>query len=117
MVTANFYKIRRVLQKFLYVISLSKPLSRVIVFSLGLIILFVLPTEKLHYLPIRSAYESLFNFKPYSSGITRAVSRLLHGDVTGAWEFNPLVYLVIPLALFILIKDVLYLIKTKDFSV
>ena len=118
MVTVNFYrKVRLILQKFLYVISLSKPLSRIIVFSLGLIILFILPTDKLHYLPIRSVYESLFNFKPYSSGITRAVSRLLHGDIIGAWEFNPLVYLIMPITLFILIRDILYLIRTRDFSI
>ena len=115
---ANFYKkIKLFFNKFFLILSLSKPLSRVIVFSFSLILLFFLPTNKLHYLPVRSIYESLFNFKPYSSGITRAVSRLLHGDAKEAWEFNPLVFLVIPIALFILIKDILYLIKTKDFSV
>ena len=115
---ANYYKkIKLFFNKFFLILSLSKPLSRVIIFSFSLIILFFFPTNKLHYLPVRSIYESLFNFKPYSSGITRAVSRLLHGDTTGAWEFNPLVFLVIPIALLILIKDILYLIKTKDFSV
>ena len=101
---------------FFLILSLSKPLSRVIVFSLGSILLFFMPTNKLNYLPVRSVYENVFNFKPYSSGITRAVSRLLHGDFSGAWDFNPLVYLVIPVALFILIKDIIYLARTKDFS-
>src|SRR3989344_3976009 len=114
---ANFYERIKIISKnFLFILSLSKPFSRVIVFSLGLITLFFLPTNKLHYLPVRSLYESIFNLQPYSSGITRAVSRLLHGDIIGAWNFNPLVYLVIPIALFILVKDILYLIKTKDFS-
>ena len=113
----NFYKkIKLILQKFLFVLSLSKPFSRVIIFSLGLLILFLIPTKNLQYLPVRSVYESLFHFKPYSSGMTRAVSRLLHGDAMGALNFNPLVYLVIPIAIFILIRDVIYLIKTKDFS-
>ena len=103
----NFYeKIKLGFKNFLFILSLSKPFSRIIVFSLGLIILFLLPTNKLHYLPVRSLYESIFNFKPYSSGITRAVSRLLHWDIIGAWNFNPLVYLVIPIVLFILVKDV-----------
>ena len=113
----NFYRIKSLIQKFLFIISLSKPLSRVIMFSSALIILFLLPTDKLHYLPIRSIYESILNFQPYSSGITRAVSNLLHGNIRKAWEFNPLVYLIIPIALFILVKDIVYLIKTKDFSV
>ncbi|MBN2459767.1 DUF2752 domain-containing protein [Candidatus Woesearchaeota archaeon] len=29
-------------------------------------------------------------------GLTRAMSRLLHGDFAGAWDFNPLVFLVFP---------------------
>ena len=115
---ANFYKKTKFFLNDLFLIlSLSKPLSRVIVFCSGLIILWLLPTNNLHYLPVRSIYESLFNFKPYSSGITRAVSRLLHADIKGAWNFNPLVYFVIPIVLFILIKDILYLIRTRDFSV
>ena len=114
----NFYKkIKIFLNNLFLILSLSKPFSRVIVICSGLMTLWFLPTNKLYYLPVRSIYESLFNFKPYSSGITRALSRLLHGDTKGAWEFNPLVYLVIPIIIFILIKDIFYLAKTKDFSI
>ena len=114
---ANIYKKTKFfLNNLFLILSLSKPLSRIIVFCSGLMILWFLPTDKLYYLPVRSIYESLFNFKPYSSGITRAVSRLLHGDLIGAWNFNPLVYLIIPIVLFILIKDISYLIRTRDFS-
>ena len=117
MLKENFYrKIRLFFRKILFLLSLSKPLSRVIVFSLGLLILFILPTNKIQYLPVRSIYELFFHFKPYSSGITRAVSSFLHFDFKGAWNFNPLVYLVIPVAIFILIKDIIYLVKTRDFS-
>jgi len=113
---ANFYtRIKIAFQKILYILSLSKPISRVIVFTSGLIILFILPTDKLHYLPIRSLYEQL-GFTPYSSGITRATSRLLQGDFVGAWKFNHLVYIIIPLVLAILVKDLIILVKTKDFS-
>lgn len=115
---ANSYKkIKSFLTNLFLVLSLSKPISRIIVFCSGLTILWFLPTDNLHYLPVRSIYESFFGFKPYSSGITRAVSRLLHGDSAGAWNFNPLVYLVIPIVLIILVKDVVYLIKTRDFSI
>jgi len=118
MAMENSYKrIKIFSQKLLYLLSLSKPFSRVIVFSSGLILLFLLPTDKLYYLPIRSIYETIFHFKPYSSGITRAVSTLLHGDLKGAWNFNPLVYLIILISIVILIKDLVYLIKTRDFSI
>ncbi|MBI2546238.1 DUF2752 domain-containing protein [Candidatus Woesearchaeota archaeon] len=113
----NIYKVKFILQKFLFLISLSKPLSRVIVFISGLIILFVIPTNKLNYLPVRSLYETILDVKPYSSGITRAISSMLHGDIIGAWEYNPLAYLVMTVVIFILIKDSLYLRKTKDFSI
>ncbi len=114
----NFYKKIKSLFNILFLmLSLSKPLSRIILFCSGLVILWILPTANLHYLPVRSIYESFFGFKPYSSGITRAVSRLLHGDITGAWNFNPLVYLVIPIIFIILVKDINYLIRTKDFSI
>ena len=115
---ANFYKkIKIVVQKFLFLISLSKPLSRIIIFTSGILILALIPTEKLHYLPVRSLYESFLHLKPYSSGITRAVSRLLHGDLVGAWKFNSLAYLLVPILSFILIKDITYIIRTRDFSI
>lgn len=58
-----------------------------------------IPTDRLHWLPVRSVWENVFGFRPYSSGMTRALSRLLHGDLEGAWAFNPLVYVVLPLIL------------------
>ena len=117
MATANFYRRTKFyLQEFFYLLSLSKPFSRVIIFSLGLILLFLLPTKNLGILPVRSIYENFFGFKPYSSGITRAVSRLLHGDIPGAWNFNPLAFLIIPIAFYILITDLIYLSRTRDFS-
>lgn len=114
---ANIYKkIKFFFRNFLFILSLSTPFSRVIVFSLGFILLFLLPTDKLHYLPIRSLYETILHVKPYSSGMTRAVSSILHGNLQQAWNFNPLAFLVVFIALFILIKDIIYLIRTKDFK-
>lgn len=55
------------------------------------------PTDRLGLLPVRSVWENAFGFRPYSSGMTRALSRLMHGDLEGAWAFNPLVFLVAPL--------------------
>ncbi|HLE47899.1 MAG TPA: DUF2752 domain-containing protein [Candidatus Thermoplasmatota archaeon] len=61
-----------------------------------LAILAAWPTDRLHYLPVRSVWENVFHVKPYSSGMMRALSRLLHLDVEGAWDFNPLAFVALP---------------------
>lgn len=35
--------------------------------------------------------------KMWSAGMTRGLVRLLHGDVRGAWDYNPLLFLVLVL--------------------
>ena len=108
--------IKNYFRNFLFILSLSTPFSRVIMFSSGLILLALIPTDKLGYLPIKSLYETFLHIKPYSSGMTRAVSSILHGNFSQAYNFNPLAFLVLAIALFILIKDIIYLIRTKDFK-
>jgi hypothetical protein len=58
----------------------------------------------LNYLPVRSVWENVFGFRPYSSGMMRSLSKILHGDLDGAWQMNPLGFVVLPLlaGLFIL---------------
>lgn len=55
------------------------------------------PTERLGQLPVRSVWESVFHVTPYSSGMMRALSRLLHMDLAGAIKFNQLSIVVLPL--------------------
>ena len=88
------------------IISLATPLSRMFVFCSGLVILWLLPTNKLSYLPVRSVYETAFHFKPYSSGITRGLSKILHGDFYGAYAMNWLSYVVLGVILTLLVKDI-----------
>jgi hypothetical protein len=95
------------LKKFLGdLISFNTP--RAIVFNLGLIliILAIIPTDKLHYLPIRSVYENIFRFTPYSSGMTRALSSLLHGDISSAWNYNKLVFVVLATIIILIITNI-----------
>ena len=37
-------------------------------------------------------------------GSTRALHRLLHGDVIGAFQFNPMMFLLLPILLFVLVR-------------
>ena len=75
-------------------ISFDTPQAKVFNFSLILIIALLVPTDKLVYLPIFSVYQTFFHLTLYSSGMTRAMSRLMHGDLDGALAFNKLVLLV-----------------------
>lgn len=55
------------------------------------------PTERLGDVPVRSVWESVFHVRPYSSGMMRALSSLLHLDLAGAAKFNRLSFVVLPL--------------------
>ena len=87
---------------FFHLLSFDSCQAKTINFGMILFIAVVLPTSKLNYLPVRSIYKEVFGIEPYSVGLTRAMSRLLHGDFAGAMQFNKLVFLVfiVILALF-----------------
>lgn len=79
--------------------AFGSPRAIVINFGLILLILWALPTNQLHYVPARSVWENVFGFKPYSSGMMRSLSRLLHGDLEGSLAFNRLGVVVLPVIL------------------
>lgn len=58
--------------------------------SLSLFYMFQWPT------PI-SLLLKPFGLTAWSAGMTRALVSLLHGDVRGAWDYNPLIFLVLVL--------------------
>lgn len=72
-------------------LSFGSPRARTINFAGILLLLASIPTDYLWVLPVRSLAETVFHFRPYSSGIMRALSRLLHGDLEGALAYNQLV--------------------------
>lgn len=122
------------LKKFILdLVSFGSPQAIVIDLCFVLILLFLIPTQSLYLLPVRSVFKDfllpfIFNgncpetglFKDcniYSTGQTRAVSRLLHGDIAGAFEYNRLVFLLlfvmVLLILINLIKSYNYYQKNK----
>lgn len=113
----NIFNLKIIIRNIINIIGLTTPFNRLLVFIGGIVILWILPFDRLQYLPIRSVYETLFHVKPYSSGIMRGLSKLLHGDFYGAYEMNKLSYLVLLVVLFLIIKDILYVIRTKDFKI
>jgi hypothetical protein len=93
---------------FLEFISFNSPRAIVINLILIFLILSVMPTPSLKYLPIKPVFKEMILplifkgdcptegvFKDcdvYSTGQTRAMSRLLHGDLKGAYQFNKLIF-------------------------
>lgn len=41
----------------------------------------------------------------YACGMTRGIMHLIHLDIQTAWDYNPLVFAVFPLATFLLAKE------------
>lgn len=99
--------IRKLKSFLLDLISFNTPQARVINFTLIFLIAALVPTDKLHYLPVRSIWKEVFHIEPYSVGLTRAMSRLFHGDLMGAWNFNKLVFPVLAVMLFLLITNII----------
>lgn len=90
---------RRLGRLLLEFVSLSTPRAVVVTLSSIIAVLALWPSDGLQYLPVRSVWVYVFHVEPYSTGITRALNHLLHGDVRAAWGFNRLVVVVFPLIL------------------
>ena len=45
-----------------------------------------------------------FDMECYACGMTRGVMHFIHGDFQAAWEFNKLVFVVVPLVAFLIGK-------------
>jgi len=55
----------------------------------------------------------LFDIECYGCGMTRAIQHLIHFDFQGAWDFNKLSFLVLPLIIYLILKEIYdeYLLK------
>jgi hypothetical protein len=111
-------------------ISLNSPLAIVIVFSLILLLLLIVPTSLLSYSPIRPFFkEVLFptvflgkcpdsgflkDCNVLSTGETRGLSRILHGDISGALEYNKLSLLVFVIILSLIVVNIIKIFKRKE---
>jgi hypothetical protein len=49
-------------------------------------------------------FRLLTGFNCPGCGTTRGIHRLLHGDISGAFQFNPLMMLVLPILFFVLVR-------------
>ena len=86
-------------------LSLSTARARLMVFSGISMLVFVTPYSFLDHAKL-SLYER-FHIPSPSIGLTRAYWKLLHGDPSGAWNRNKLIYLVICIIVGILLRDLI----------
>lgn len=63
------------------------------------------PSDRLHQVPVRSVWVTVFGFEPYSTGMMRGLSRLLHGDLEGAYTFNRLVFVAFAVMVVLLVTN------------
>ncbi|MEK7096632.1 MAG: DUF2752 domain-containing protein [Patescibacteria group bacterium] len=101
-------------------ITLGSSRARVVVFSFFLIILTILPTEKLG--PVGGIcifknfiFPLLFGqrYNCPGCGITHAVSAVMHGNMVDAYNYNKLIIVVFPLIVLIISFDLINWIKTR----
>jgi hypothetical protein len=112
---------------FLDLISFGSPQAILFNLTTIFILLFVTPTKNLVYSPVKCIFKryllplifrgncptsGLFaNCEDPACGLTRAVSSLLHGDFSAAWNFNKAVYLLFSVMIIVLIINLVKTIK------
>ncbi len=55
----------------------------------------------------------LFNVECYACGMTRGVMRLMHFDFSGAWAFNKLSFIVLPLLAILWLQSVFIVLRKE----
>lgn len=115
-------KISRLKNIFFNVLSFGTP--QAIVFNLLsiIILLAAIPTHYLDKFPGKCIFKTVIlplifrgncpktglfaGCECPACGLTHAMSRLLHGDLTGAWQYNKMVFIVLPLMVTLIIINI-----------
>ncbi|NCS70598.1 MAG: hypothetical protein COY38_04480 [Candidatus Aenigmarchaeota archaeon CG_4_10_14_0_8_um_filter_37_24] len=119
-------KVKKIIFDFL---SFNTPKIRIFNLSSILLFLAILPTDYLSYLPSGCIFKNfilplIFNKNCLDTGIlagcscpacgmTRALSRLMHGDFKGAYNCNRFVFIVFSIMGFLLILDLIKLTRKR----
>jgi hypothetical protein len=62
-------------------------------------------------------FTLLFGFHCWGCGMTHAILELMHLDFTGAYQANPLVFVVVPVGVYYIRQDFLAFLKKEGFSI
>ena len=95
------------------ILTLARPIHRVLFFGLLGLTLAIMPLSTLQATPELSIWKRLFGWSP-TEGMTRGVCAFLHGDVKTAISFHVLSIPAALLAAAIVIKDSVALLKKRN---
>ena len=74
-------------------------MNKTIIFKYSFVFLFYLPVDYFDTGQSMCASVWLFDLECLGCGITRGIMHLMHFDFIGAWEFNKLSFLVLPIGI------------------
>ncbi|MCK5282459.1 MAG: DUF2752 domain-containing protein [Nanoarchaeota archaeon] len=116
-------KFKKIKTIFFDILSFGTPQAKVFNLSSILLILASVPTEYLKYSPVKCVFKHFLlplifngtcpidgifaNCNCPACGLTRGMSRLLHGDIGGALKFNRLVLIVFFVMLTLIIINII----------
>lgn len=80
--------------------------------AMGAIYLFVFEPGRTGFFPL-CPFRALTGFTCPGCGSTRALHLLLHGQLTSAFELNPLFLISLPFLLFVLIRHTSFIMRGK----
>ncbi len=89
--------------------TMDKKTSRVLLYVflfLIYIVLMILPADFFDKGQSLCISKLLLNKECYGCGMTRAIQHLLHFDFEIAYNFNKISFIVLPLTLFLILKDI-----------
>jgi Protein of unknown function (DUF2752) len=93
-----------------------KPLTIVLACFLGIafVTLLILPADYFDTGQATCLSVIFFDLECYGCGMTRAIQHLLHLDFSSAYEFNKLSFIVLPLAVWMIAKELYKNIFSKE---
>lgn len=92
--------------------GLQTPAARLTAFGAVTAVLYLLPYDQLLKAPNISIWSRL-RVPAWSIGLTRAYSRLLHGEIRAAYEMNPLIFPVVGVVAAIAVADIRTLLTSR----
>lgn len=106
-------KISKIKSIIVELISLTTPRARLCFWALATAVIFVLPYRLFANL---SLWQRLGWHSAPSIGLTRAYWLLIHGDISGAWHRNKLIFVVIAVGFPVLTLDLYKIINNCKIS-
>lgn len=84
--------------------------------AIGSVYIFIFEPGKTGFFPV-CPFRAFTGFTCPGCGTTRGLHKLLHGDVIGAFQLNPLMFVVLPFLLYVLIRYTRAAVLDRPFNV